>query len=72
MSTKSLTLAKSLHTVSVLVSVSEFIRSYVSPQYPDRTSAEYVKAALNVLGYTDATDPYGLAARAVAILESGK
>lgn len=68
MSTKSKTLAKSLHTVSAVVSVARLIQTM--RDCPNATVA--VGYAVLALGYGDASDPYMLAARAVAILESGK
>lgn len=68
MSAKSATLAKSLHTVTVLVNVARL--APVPFSIPDaRMSAYRVGFALQALGYADAPDTYGLAARAVAILE---
>lgn len=74
MSAKSNTLAKSLHTVSVLVSVARELRrldSATTPNLPAMSAAGAVGAALHVLGYAGAADPYGLAAKAVAILARG-
>lgn len=70
MSTKSKTLAKSLHTVSALVSVARLLLQ----QNPTLGHFHAVQGALCALGYPidAAADPYGLAARAVAVLESGK
>lgn len=70
MSTKTQTLAKSLHTVSVLVSVAQALVG--TGTLPDQSAVSSVAAALRVLGYADAADPHGLAAKAVAILEAGK
>ena len=65
MSAKSLTLAKSLHTVSVVVAVAR----YVSASHPTAGGpAECVGHALAILGYAGAADPYGLAQRAMVIL----
>ena len=71
MSAKSATLAKSLHTVSALVSVARLHRSrFTSPDLSGHMLAVLaVQDALRTLGYAGAADPYGLAARAVAILE---
>lgn len=63
MSAKSATLAKSLHTVSAIVAVARI--PIIAANGPDGA----VRAALRYLGYADAADPYGLAARAVTILE---
>jgi hypothetical protein len=62
---------KSLHTVTVLVNVA---REHVRNAGLSYTSAPLcyqvaVRHALKVLGYADTPDAYGLAARAVAILE---
>ena len=74
MSAKSLTLAKSLHTVSVLVNVAKLAPSPIyGADMPAAMVARYrVGFALEALGYAGAADPHMLAARAVAILESGK
>lgn len=64
MSNKTATLAKSLHTVSVLVSVAQFVLD--TTQDGDRDYA--VATAVDMLGYGGAADPHGLAAKAVAIL----
>lgn len=66
MSAKSATLAKSLHTVSALVAVARLIQSQGSAPMPN---GDAVALALCALGYDGAADPYGLAARAAAILE---
>jgi hypothetical protein len=68
MSAKTATLAKSLHTVSVIANVAKALataQGYVNPADFHR----FVREALEALGYADATDPYGLAAKAVAVLE---
>lgn len=64
MSTKSKTLAKSLHTVTAIVQVARLLKS-VHVTYDN---AEAVACALIVLGYEGASDPYDLAARALASL----
>jgi hypothetical protein len=61
MSSKSATLAKSLHTVSVIVAIA---RLYP----PSIGAAPAVARALRVLGYENAADPYGLADRAIMLL----
>jgi hypothetical protein len=64
MSAKSATLAKSLHTVSVLVNLAaELLRQNIAHSQP-----EAIQIALDVLGYTGAADPYDLAAKAAALL----
>lgn len=72
MSAKSATLAKSLHTVSVIVVVARHHQEcakYFHGASVDNAAA--VDAALCLLGYHGAADPHGLAARAVAILSKG-
>lgn len=70
MSTKSATLAKSLHTVSALVAVARLAPAPAT--IPAAQMAQYrVGFALHTLGYAGAADPHGLAARAVAILSKG-
>ena len=59
-----MTIPKSLHTVSVLVNVARELMRPVP--YPPNNA---VCNALHVLGYGDTPDAYGLAAKAVAILE---
>jgi hypothetical protein len=54
------TLAKSLHTVTVLVNVAK--RYIECERY---TPADAVLKALEDLGYADCDDPYGLRAKAV-------
>lgn len=74
MSAKSATLAKSLHTVSALVSVARIYLALCPPSTPairdnpQRLREWAVGCALHGLGYGGAADPYGLAQRAVAIL----
>lgn len=65
MSAKSATLAKSLHTVSALVAIARYVLDLTRDG--DREFA--LRTALDILGYDGAADPYGLAARAAAILE---
>jgi hypothetical protein len=65
------TLAKSLHTVSVLVNVAREAMRVADDsgrRFPDGVRGA-VDAALIILGYEGAADPYGLAAKAVAQLE---
>ena len=71
MSAKSATLAKSLHTVSVLVNVARLFMELVAERGQPMSAAYAVESALGTLGYSGAADPYGLAAKAVAILEAG-
>lgn len=74
MSAKSATLAKSLHTVSALVSVARIYLALCPPSTPairdnpERLAQYAVGAALHGLGYGGASDPHGLAQRAVALL----
>lgn len=61
---------KSLHTVSVLVNVARLFQQLAAANGGARMSAEYaIESAIGSLGYHGAPDPYGLAARAAAILE---
>lgn len=62
MSVKSASLAKSLHTVSAIVSVAHHL--VVTGQ----SDGDPVVGALRILGYADAADPYQLADRAREIL----
>ena len=59
-------LAKSLHTVTVLVRYSQRLRaaSLMRGIQPADWSV-YVNEALEVFGYANAADPYGLAAAAL-------
>lgn len=68
MSVKNKTLAKALHTITVLANVAEYIAE-VNGRKPDKRD---VKAALRVLGYGDAADPLELADKAAAILAARK
>lgn len=56
-------LPKSLHTVTVLVAVATELRT------DDMTARAAIERALAVLGYNNASDTYGLAAKAVRQLE---
>jgi hypothetical protein len=56
---------KSLHTVTALVNVARYIRT------PTGTAEDAVIRATILLGYTDAPDPHGLIARAIAALAKG-
>jgi hypothetical protein len=68
MSAKSATLAKSLHTVSVLVNIA----AQRMESTPNLTAAQAVHMALVTLGYAAgsdvAADPHGLVAKAIALL----
>lgn len=65
MSTRTKTLAKSLHTVSVLVSFGRYALSNNLAAAPQHA----LDGALEVLGYTDAADPYDLKGAALRQLE---
>lgn len=64
MSTKTKTLAKSLHTVTALQRVGRLHWSLTC----SGTAAEAIADAMRTLGYEGAADPYGLADRATAAL----
>jgi hypothetical protein len=66
MSTKSKTLAKSLHTVTALVKVARLIAT-ASKRDPKPSD---VDAAAVALGYSNASDPYDLRGKAREILEA--
>lgn len=68
MSTKSKSLTKSLHTVSVLASLG----AYLNDCHTDYGSVYAVEQAAAILGYETSDDTLGLIPRAVAILESVK
>jgi len=57
---------KSLHTVTVLVRIARTVKG--APIQNAADCALRVNYALNVLGYADAPDAYGLADKACAIL----
>ncbi len=63
MSIQTKTLAKSLHTVSVLANLAAYMRDS-APLSATATSADWVERAAAVLGYADAVDTYGLKAKA--------
>lgn len=70
MSTRTKTLTKSLHTVSVIVNVARYmLASSASVARSSNPEQQAVDAALRVLGYGDAADPYGLATTALKQLE---
>lgn len=58
-------LAKSLHTITVLVNVGLLIQ-----RTRNETAESAIQSALIELGYLDAEDPYGLAAKALAQLKA--
>jgi hypothetical protein len=70
MSAKSATLAKSLHTVSVIVNVAR--REMLLAVHDDASirPEHAISCALATLGYVGASDPYGLAAKALAVLKA--
>lgn len=70
MSTKTATLAKSLHTVTALRCVAELHQLHDAPATLSNVNA--VERAAETLGYADAADPYELKARAVAQMGAGK
>ncbi len=68
MSTRTKTLAKSLHTVTALVQVALLLK-----ETRKLSDAEAVAVAVATLGYPVRTaDPYDLKGRAVAILTAAK
>jgi hypothetical protein len=66
MSTKTKTLAKSLHTVTAIERVARLIQCRPGPHTPN---AEAVRLAVAALGYEGAADPYGLAGKALKVME---
>lgn len=62
------TLAKSLHTVTVLVRVAELHQNLVAPGAKNYGLA--MSRTLETLGYTGAPDPYDLVGKALAQLEA--
>lgn len=60
-------LAKSLHTITVLVRIAGYLKATSNTPCSDETA---VYSALVILGYTDAPDPHGL--RAAALKQLGK
>lgn len=66
MSTKSKTLAKSLHTVTVLVQVARLIQ-----RLNNETAESALVSAMIELGYLDAADPYDLRGKALTQLKRG-
>lgn len=66
---------KSLHTITVLVNVARELRATdeVGARIPHGWEF-YAARAVRILGYTcdAAADPYGLRARAIAILEKSE
>jgi hypothetical protein len=69
MDTTTKPLAKSLHTVTVLVRVAQHLQnSEPAPARPNNETA--VDEALDLLGYGKSPDTYGLAAAAVRQLDA--
>ena len=80
MSTKTKTLAKSLHTITALVGIARHVLNtettirdldvndymHLEPVTP----AGAIAQALEILGYTGAADPYDLAGKALKALET--
>jgi hypothetical protein len=64
MTTETKPVAKSLHTITVLVQVARLIGRHE----PEFTPQGCVNAAMRELGLANRPDPYGLADRALAIL----
>jgi hypothetical protein len=60
-------LAKSLHTVSVLVNLARYVMSIDNVKPIDA-----LRTAMAILGYKDAADPYELAKVALRQLTAGK
>lgn len=70
MSTKTKTLAKSLHTVTALARVAELFRATdLERRVSIASDAYYIGCALRTLGYEGAADPYGLAEKAIAAMQ---
>lgn len=67
MSTKSKTLAKSLHTVTVLVQVAR-LRAPSHGNSVAEINETALDRALETLGYAGAADPYDLRGKALAVL----
>lgn len=67
MSTKTKTLAKSLHTVTALARVAEYIKKTTTGVELSNKGA--IARALDLLGYADAADPYDLAGKALKAME---
>lgn len=75
MSTKTKTLAKSLHTVTAIAAIARRLEALgVGSNLIDAGAArdKQIAEALDVLGYAGAADPYELASKARALLDTGK
>lgn len=74
MSTKTKTLAKSLHTVTALVQVARLHETHgVGSNLldPDAARERQIDSAMATLGYAGASDPYGLRGKALKALTAG-
>jgi hypothetical protein len=71
MSTKTKTLAKSLHTITAIQRMAEYIRKH-GPCAELKTDAQAVREALEAFGYADAADPYDLAGKALKAIQSAQ
>lgn len=66
-------LAKSLHTITVLVNVSRHLEATArTVSIPNNGWADRVAQAVRLLGLEDKPDVYGLADAAIAQLNKGK
>lgn len=63
--TESKALPKSLHTVTAIVQVAKY-----ALMLDEMSNADAVQNAISVLGYAGATDPHGLVAKALKVLEA--
>lgn len=70
MSTKTKTLAKSLHTVTALAAVARYVLKH-GPCAAMMSRIEAVEEAARLLGYDGAADPYGLKVKAAEALAVG-
>ena len=66
--TASTPIAKSLHTLTVLQQVARVIQNYCAINDPEEALELAMREALTILGLARRPDPYGLAARALALL----
>lgn len=64
--TPSTPVAKSLHTLTVLQQVADMLRRHAGINAPEAA----LEAAMGELGLAGRPDPYGLQARALALLEA--
>ena len=68
--TETKALPKSLHTVTAIVQVVRLIFDTSAKACNPITKVGAVEEALAALGYAGATDPHGLAAKALKVLEA--